>query len=64
MIVLNNSNELRTSSHPINRLRQSDLVEGRIDTTNINKPSRSDDNGLLSDDGELGIWYNLVGKTL
>ena len=55
MVVLNDSNKLRTSGHPINRLRWSDLVEGRINTTNINKPSRSDDNGLLSDNGELGI---------
>jgi len=45
-------------------LRWSDPVEGRINTTNIDELSRSNNDGLLSDGGELGIWRNLVGKTL
>jgi len=52
------------SDKPIDRLRRSDPVEGRIDTTNIGEPSRSDDDGSLSDDGELGIWHDSAGKTL
>ena len=63
-VVQNESDELRTSSHTINGLRWSDPVEGRTDTTNINKPNRGDGDRLLSDDGELGIWRDLVGKTL
>jgi hypothetical protein len=41
------------SSYLINGLRWSDLVKKRINTTNIDKPSRSDDSGLLSNDGGL-----------
>ena len=50
------------SDKPIDRLRRT--VEGRIDTTNIGEPSWSDDDGSLSDDGELGIWHDSTGKTL
>jgi len=39
-------------------------VEGRIDTTNIGELSQSDNNGSLSDNGELGIWHDSAGKTL
>ena len=63
-VVQNKSDKLRTSGHTIDGLRQSDLVEGRINTTNISKPSQSDNDGLLSNDRELRIWHNLVGKTL
>ena len=63
-VVLNDSDKLRTSGHPIDRLRWSDPVEGRINTTNIDEPSRSDDDGSSSDDGELGIWRDSAGKTL
>ena len=63
-VVLNDSDELRTSGHPIDRLRWSDPVEGRIDTANIDEPSRSDDDGSSSDDGELGTWRDSAGKTL
>ena len=63
-MVLDYSDKLRNSSHLINRLRRSDLVEGQIDTTNIDKLSRSGDNGSLGDGRKLKIWYNLAGKTL
>ena len=64
MVVLNNSNKLQSSSHPINRLYWSDPVKGQINTTNINKPSWSDDGELLSNNKKFRIQHNLVGKTL
>ena len=64
MVVLNNSDELRIFSYFVNRLHWSDLVEGQINTTNINKLSWSNNDGLSSDNREFGIWRNLVGKTL
>ena len=64
MVVWNKGNKLRTFGYTIDGLGQSDLVEGRINTTNINKPNQGDNNGLLSNNGELGIWRNLVSKTL
>ena len=54
-VVLNNSNKLWTFSHPINRLHWSDPVEGQINITNINEPSQSNNNGLLSNNKQLGI---------
>ena len=64
MVVQNKGDKLRTFSYTIDGLRWSDLVEGRTNTTNIDKLNWGDDDGLLSDNGELGIWHNLVGKTL
>ena len=64
MVVQNNGDKLRTSSYTIKGLRWSDLVEGQTNTTNIDELNRGDNDGLLSNDGELGIWHNLVGKTL
>ena len=55
MVVLNNSDKLQSSSHTINRLHQSDPVKGQINIININKPSWSDDSGLLSNNKEFGI---------
>ena len=63
-MVLNNNNKLQSSGHPINGLRQSNPVKGQINTTNINKLSRSNNSGLLSNNRGLRIWYNLAGKTL
>ena len=63
-VVWNESDELRTSGHTIDGLRWSDPVEGQTDTTNINEPNWGDGDGSSSDDGELGIWRDSVGKTL
>ena len=63
-MVLNNSNKLQSSGYFINKLRQNNLVKGQINTTNINKPSQSDDGGLLSNNKEFRIWHNLIDKTL
>jgi len=54
-VVLDYSNKLQNSSYSINRLRQSDLIKGQINTTNINKLSRSSNDGLLGNGKELRI---------
>ena len=51
MVVWNDGDKLRT----IDRLRWSDPVEGRTNTTNIDEPNWGDDDGSSSDDRELGI---------
>ena len=54
-MVLNNSNKLQSSSHPINKLYWSDPAKGQINTININKLSQSDDSRLLSNNREFRI---------